>query len=321
MFNNITKKIINFFKSGDFSQKIRDIIQFIIPDNWADNKKAYVLFWTISIFTVSFVIWASFAEINQVVRANGTVIPDSKVHLVQSNVQGPIEEIKVSLGDEVKKGDVLFLIDYKNYKSLYELAKIEVETRKRKVEIIEDLVSKGSDSEFRLLDERLAYIESKKRYDIAKSQYEFASVKSPVTGSISRIDVTNVDQVINAGNLLAEVVPEDDFLKIEALINPKDIAYVKVGQQAMIGFSAYDQAIFGRLEGVVKKVAANTTETEDMVYYPTIIEINQNQVKENSKIILQSGLVSDVSIIGAERTVISFLINPITKLSQTALQE
>jgi len=321
MIKTIINKILNFIKDADFSQRIRVFIQFVIPENWADNKKAYILFWTISSFTILFVIWASFATINQVVRANGTVIPDSKVHLVQSNVAGPIEKISISLGDEVKKGDVLFLVDYKNYKSLYELAKSEVETRKRKVEIIEDLVGKGSDSEFRLLDERLAYIESKKRYDIAKSQYESASVKAPVTGSISRIDVTNVNQVINKGNLLAEIVPEDDFLKIEALVNPKDIAYVKVGQQAMIGFSAYDQAIFGRLEGIVKKVAANTTETEEMVYYPTIIEINQNQLKEDNKITLQSGLVSDVSIIGAERTVISYLINPITKLSQTALQE
>ena len=89
----------------------------------------------------------------------------------------------------------------------------------------------------------------------------------------------------------------------------------------MVGFSAYDQAIYGRLEGKVSKVAANTTEIEDTSYYPIIIEINDFQIKEDKKIVLQSGLVSDISIIGEERTVLSYLINPITKLSQNALRE
>ena len=98
---------------------------------------------------------------NQVVRATGTVIPDSKVHLVQSMEGGPVEKINISLGDKVTQGDILFLVDYENKKNMYLLTKSEVETRTRKVEIIESLVSKGSDSEFRLLDEKLALIESK----------------------------------------------------------------------------------------------------------------------------------------------------------------
>jgi len=196
-----------------------------------------------------------------------------------------------------------------------------VETRTRKVEIIESLVSKGSDSEFRLLDEKLALIESKKRHDIASSQFEQSSITAPVTGVISKMDVTNIDQVVQKGALLAEIVPEDDKLKIEAAVLPKDIAYVRIGQKAMVGFSAYDQAIYGRLEGVVQKVAANTTENQDYSYYPIIIEIDETEVPDDSRIVLQSGLVSDVSIIGEERTVMSYIINPITKLSQNALRE
>ena len=63
------------------------------------------------------------------------------------------------------------------------------------------------------------------------------------------------------------------------------------------------------------------TETRESIYYPIIIEIDDSDIKNDSKIVLQSGLVSDVSIIGEERTVLSYLINPITKLSQTALRD
>ena len=124
-------------------------------------------------------------------------------------------------------------------------------------------------------------------------------------------------------DLLSEIVPKDYMLKIEASVLPIDIAYVRKGQKAKIAFTAYDMAIYGQFEGVVTKIASNTTSTQDgTTYYPAIIEIDYNQVNDSDrKIILQSGMQSDVSIIGEERTVLSYVLNPITKLSQRALQE
>ena len=81
-----------------------------------------------------------------VVRASGIVVPDSKVHLIQSGIAGPIEEINIKLDDKVEVGDVLFLIDNINRKKSYNLAKKEFETRKRRVEILRKLVQTGSDS-------------------------------------------------------------------------------------------------------------------------------------------------------------------------------
>ena len=141
------------------------------------------------------------------------------------------------------------------------------------------------------------------------------------------VDITGHRPDANVGDVCytdkegEKVCLENDKLKIEASVLPKDIAYVKVNQKAMIGFSAFDQSIYGRVAGVVTNVAANTSRTEDSVFYPIIIELNEDEIRKYTKIKLQSGLVTDVSIIGEERTVISYLLNPITKLSQTALQE
>ncbi len=173
-----------------------------------------------------------------------------------------------------------------------------------------------------MLDEKLALINAQVRFDSAKRNLEFSSVKAPTSGFISKVNVANIGQVVQSGNLLAELVPENDLLKIEAAVQPKDVAYVKKGQKAKIGFSAYDTAIYGQFEGKVIKIAANTTETEDgNSFYPAIIEVDANQIKENKDITLQSGMITDVSIIGEERTVLSYIMNPITKLSQRALQE
>ncbi|MDC0070702.1 HlyD family efflux transporter periplasmic adaptor subunit [Rhodobiaceae bacterium] len=325
MFKNILNKIKNINLKNSFTEKIvdklRSILPYLLPENWSKNRKSYILFWLIGGFCISFITWASIANVNQVVKASGTVIPASKVHIVQSNINGSIEEINVALGDKVKLGDIIFKIDHANMKKLYDLSNAEVKTRSRKVEILSKLVQKGSDSEFRLLDEELALIDAEKRNDLTRKQFESSLVKASVNGSISKVSVTNLGQVVQPGNLLAEIVPENDKLKIEASVLPKDIAYVKVNQKAMIGFSAFDQSIYGRVEGVVTKVAANTSKTEDSVFYPIIIELNEDEIKKSTRIKLQSGLVTDVSIIGEERTVISYLLNPITKLSQTALQE
>ena len=56
-------------------------------------------------------------------------------------------------------------------------------------------------------------------------------------------------------------------------------------------------------------------------YYKTIIEINTANMENDKKISLQSGMTVDVSIIGEPRSVISYVINPITKLSKTALRD
>ena len=319
---NISTKLrnsLNFINR----EKLEEIIPYLLPEFWASNKKSFLLFWFIGLFTIIFLVWASIAEVNQVVRAPGTVIPDSKVHLVQSGIAGPVEKINVKLDDEVNEGDTLYLVDNINSKKFFELAKKEFETRKRKVEILRNLVKSGSDSEFRLLDEELSLVEAEKRYNQAKRNLEFSSVKAPISGSISSAKVTNIGQLVKTGDLLSEIVPKDDMLKIEASVLPKDIAYVRKGQKAKIAFTAYDMAIYGQFEGVVTKIASNTTSTQDgTTYYPAIIEIDYDQVNESErKVILQSGMQSDVSIIGEERTVLSYVLNPITKLSQRALQE
>ena len=320
------KKIFNKFKEFNFismQKRFERILPYLLPESWTKNRKKYLLFWIISSFTIIFFIWSAIAQVNQVVKATGVVIPDSKVHIIQSSIDGQIEKINVSMGDKVNIGDTMFLIDHENISKLKAIAADELKTRNRKVEILSDLVNKGSDSEFRLLDEKLQMLESQKRYDLTVRQFNLSSVKATITGVVSKVDAINLGQHVKVGNLLAEIVPDNDKLKIQGQVQPKDIAYVKINQKASVGFSAYDQAVFGKMDGIVTKVGANTTQekSDQPPFYPIIIEISEEELTRAARIELQPGMVTDVSIIGQERTVLSYLLNPITKLSQEALQE
>ena len=72
------------------------------------SNRVFVL---ISVFFTIFILWATLAELNQVVRAEGEIIPPSKVQLVQNRMPGSVRAIEVSLGDTVAKGDVLFRLE------------------------------------------------------------------------------------------------------------------------------------------------------------------------------------------------------------------
>lgn len=320
--NPFNFSFINLDYLNKVSENFEIAMEYILPENWRESKKSYILFWLIGSFSIIFVIWSSFAEINQVVRASGTVTPDSKIHVVQTALGGPLEDIKISLGDKIEAGDILFIIDNLNAKELHDLSLLEVETRRKKVEIIDKLVTKGSDSEFRLLDEKLALIEAQKRYEQAKRRLEFSYIRSPISGVVSQVNSRNIGQIIKEASLLAEIVPNNNILQIEAAVASKDIAYVKIGQKAKVSFSAFDMAIFGQVDGKVTKVAANATQNEDGAsFYQLIIEVDSESIAKNQNIIIQPGMQCDVSIIGQERTVLSYIANPITKLSMRALQE
>lgn len=72
---------------------------------------ANALLMAIFLFLVSFFVWASIAEIDQVTRANGRVIPSSQIQVIQNLEGGIVREILVNTGDSVKKGDILVRLD------------------------------------------------------------------------------------------------------------------------------------------------------------------------------------------------------------------
>lgn len=78
-----------------------------VPEPRLSNQ----IFMIIGSFFVIFVLWTSLAELDEVVRAEGSVIPSSDVQVVQNRMSGSVREIKVALGDRVEKDQVLFRLE------------------------------------------------------------------------------------------------------------------------------------------------------------------------------------------------------------------
>ncbi len=215
------------------------------------------------------------------------------------------------------------MIAHSQHTEAYKTALAEVESRKKKVKILEDLFMQGAESEIRLLDEKLFLIEAERKFNSAKIAVEYSKIESSVDGTISQVLAKNIGQVVNVGEDLVEIVPDDADLRLKVLVQTKDIASVRPNLKAKIAFTSFDMAVYGQFDGIVKTVSANASiQTEDgIAYYVAIVEVDKNEIKRLKNIEIMSGMTAQVSIIGDERTILSYLFNPITKLSKTALRE
>ena len=295
---------------------------FLEIQNFNKYKKSFIMFWTISFFSLFFFVWAAIAELDTVIRADGFVIPTSKVHMVQNLYTERLTKINIELGDKVEKEEILFVFDNQQAMTEYNSLKREVEDREKKVAILSDLVNEGAVAEMTLIDESLLLNDAQKRFKSSQIRLENTSIVSPVNGVISQIHANNVGQVMDSGSPLAEIVPVGDKLRIEVNIRLKDIADVKEGMLSKISFTAYDMAIWGQVDGKVKTVSASTRIGKNEVpYYPAIIEVDAEEIKNANNIEILTGMQANASIIGKKRTVLSYITNPISKLSKRALRE
>ena len=74
-------------------------------------------------------------------------------------------------------------------------------------------------------------------------------VRSPVRGTVKTLKIATIGGVVQPGADLAEIVPLEDTLLVEAQIRPADIAFLAPGQPAMVKITAYDFSIYGGLAG------------------------------------------------------------------------
>ena len=148
-------------------------------------------------------------------------------------------------------------------------------------------------------------------------------VRAPMNAIVNRLLVNTVGGVIQPGSPLIELVPVDDELVVEVEISPKDIAYVIVGQRASIKLTAFDFSKFGSLDGYVTKVSADSLTKEDgSIWYLCQASVPVNMITTMGKSIqIQTGMVAQVDIISGEKTVLQYLLQPVTKVANEAFRE
>ncbi|MBA1295833.1 HlyD family type I secretion periplasmic adaptor subunit [Pseudomonas lurida] len=149
-------------------------------------------------------------------------------------------------------------------------------------------------------------------------------VTSPVRGIVKQMLVNTVGGVIQPGSDIAEVVPLDDTLLVEARIRPQDIAFLHPGQEAVIKFTAYDYTIYGGLKGKLETIGADTVMDEEKknTFYVIKLRTDRSHLGTDEKpLLIIPGMVASVDIITGKKSILSYLLKPIIKSRAEALHE
>ncbi|AMO55513.1 hypothetical protein GZ77_09775 [Endozoicomonas montiporae] len=410
-----------------------------------------ILFTTVLAFT-SAIVWAHYAELDEITRAEGKIIPSSRIQKVQNLEGGILSAIMVREGDSVEEGQILLQIDDTRFASSFreskyseqslqaerlrllaelndqpfapgintieklgsafndELALYEARTgaRESNLAILQQqlrqqqqalneaksrhgnlnesmmlaeqelaltipLAKRGSVSEVELIKMKRQVTELKGKLDqsrlsqprlsaaIEEAKYKIeeqrrqiktelntelsevnekllrinennlaledrvarTAVRSPVNGTINKLNINTIGGVVQPGIDLVEIVPSEDSLLVEAKVRPTDIAFLHPDLDATVKVTAYDFSIYGGLEASLEHISADTITTEDgESFYQIQVRTDKNHLGSDSKPLpIIPGMVASVDIKTGKKSVLDYLLKPMYRAKELALRE
>lgn len=417
---------------------------------YQEPLRARILIRLIAWSILIFLVWAALAQIDEVTRGSGKVIPSRQVQIIQSVDGGVVSEILVKEGDLVQQDQLLMQIDQTRFVSsvresraqylslqaraarlraladgvafvppeevlkedpetvrqeeqLYETRRSELEAgvaiarqqltqrqqelaemrakrdqaaqgyelTSRELSVTRPLIQSGAVSEVELLRLERDVVRYRGERDMAGAQIarlqaaiaeaqrkieerelvfrneagkelsevmgklnalsetevglsdrvKHSAIRSPVKGAVKRLLVTTVGGVVQPGKEVVEIVPVEDALLLEARVQPKDIAFLRPGQPALVRFTAFDFAIYGGLEGTLEHIGADTVTDEDgNAFYVVRVRTNRPDFG-NASLAIMPGMVADVDIMTGKKSVLSYLMKPILRAKNYAFTE
>ncbi|MCM1324831.1 MAG: efflux RND transporter periplasmic adaptor subunit [Acetobacter sp.] len=249
------------------------------------------------------------------VTATGTINPINTV-TVGTQVSGIVEQVLADYNDDVKEGQVLALLDSSTLKEQmeksqanYELAQAKESKAKLNYERIKKLYQDKLTSAASLEDAEIEYKESsanvlsaKADYNISKKNFEYATITSPVSGTVitKKIEQGQTVAASFSTPTLFEVAEDLSKMQIEASVSEADIGYIKPEMAASFTVDAYPNDKFA---GKIRQVRLSPTEESNVVMYTVIIEIDNSSRKllpgMTASVVIKAEEANDVLMISA----------------------
>ena len=298
-------------------------------------------------------IWSGVAPLDKASHAVGFVVTDSKKQIIQHREGGILEELYVKEGEDVEAGQLLAKLSDKAIKSNLDGSRAQKNSFEKQLGLIreqlvglEDLQQKGFVSKSHLMESQskeaqlIAHMsDAESRILELEERLERLSIISPLTGIVNQIQTYTKGGTIPSGGTLMTITPKEDNLLIEAYVSPDDIDSVHIGLKSKVRISAFKHRSTGPLDGIVSFVSSDVFEPaqghqsqEAMLLqrdakglkYKIRIEIDKEQLKKISKYRnyeLYPGMQADVTIVTGERTLLQYLLDPITTTFWYAFKE
>lgn len=187
------------------------------------------------------------------------------------------------------------------------------------IQIDQDMRSEVA-GELREIDAKMG--ELRERQIAAEQSLKQIDIRAPQSGRVHQLAVHTVGGVIAPGEAIMQIVPTADALVVEARVAPQDIDQVRIGQPAMLRLSAFSQQTTPEVEGQVDRISPDLIEDQKagVAYYAVRIALTKDSLKQAGPLELKPGMPAEVFLRTADRTVLSYLLKPLTDQASRAFR-
>lgn len=163
------------------------------------------------------------------------------------------------------------------------------------------------------------------KFRAVSNDLERTEIKAPVSGQVVGLVTQTVGGVIQPGQKLMDIVPANEDLLLEAHVAPHLIDRVHAGLPVDVRFSSFAHSPQLVVEGKVVSVSADLLSEQvpggTVNYYLARVQVTPEGLKKLGKRQMQPGMPVEVVFKTGERSVLTYLLHPLTKRVAAAMTE
>lgn len=163
------------------------------------------------------------------------------------------------------------------------------------------------------------------RFRALREELARTEIRSPSDGQVVGLVFQTVGGVIGPGQRVLDVVPEQEPLLLEARIQPHLINSVEPGLLTDVRFSSFAHAPQLVVEGKVLSVSADLlseqTPMGPISYFLARVQLTPAGMKTLGRHQMQPGMPAEVIIKTGERTLLTYLLHPLTRRVAASMTE
>jgi HlyD family secretion protein len=179
--------------------------------------------------------------------------------------------------------------------------------------------------EAQLFDIRSEIAQSQKSIQSLNFQVRQRFLRSPTNGVVLQIATGNTASVLQPGEPVVQIAPEQSPLVFRAQLPPSESGFIRLGMPVKLKFDAYPFQDFGIVEGQLKWISSDakiveTSQGKQEVYE---IEVSLDRMyieARNKRVLLTPGQTGTAEVVIRQRRMIDFILDPFKKLQKGGLE-
>ena len=161
--------------------------------------------------------------------------------------------------------------------------------------------------------------------EVEKSKYSLnsKSIRASVDGVIYNLKQHRSGKVVQSGEVIMELIPNDSPLEVQTKVLNRDIGFISVGQKVKVKLDSFKFTKYGYIEGTIVNIEKASILDENLgEIYPVIISLSEDKIKVNNTYVqLIPGMTCTTDILIGKRRLIEYIISPMIRYKDEALRE